>query len=113
MSSESRWYRGDLHAHTQLSDGHNSLAAAKQIVEAQGLDFFFLTEHNICQPRLPLSDQCLFMPALEVTTDLGHFNVHGPQSALDLRHVEHSSQSVMQAGLALASASHSLSLIHI
>ncbi len=107
LSSESRWYRGDLHAHTQLSDGHNTLAAAKQIVEAQGLDFFFLTEHNICQPRLPLSEQCLFMPALEVTTDLGHFNVHGPQSALDLRHVEHSSQSVMQAGLALANASHS------
>lgn len=107
LSSDSRWYRGDLHAHTQLSDGHNTLAAAKDIVESQGLDFFFFTEHNICQPKLPVSKQCLFLPALEVTTDLGHFNVHGPVKSLDLRDVEHSSQATMEAGLSLAKSGHS------
>ncbi|CAH6868132.1 conserved hypothetical protein [Vibrio chagasii] len=107
LSSDSRWYRGDLHAHTQLSDGHNTLAAAKDIVESQGLDFFFFTEHNICQPTLPVSNQCLFLPALEVTTDLGHFNVHGPVKSLDLRYVEHSSQATMEAGLNLAKSGHS------
>ncbi|NOI87201.1 MULTISPECIES: CehA/McbA family metallohydrolase [Vibrio] len=107
LSSDSRWYRGDLHAHTQLSDGHNTLAAAKDIVESQGLDFFFFTEHNICQPKLPVSNQCLFLPALEVTTDLGHFNVHGPVKSLDLRDVEHSSQATMEAGLNLAKSGHS------
>ncbi|WP_116870983.1 CehA/McbA family metallohydrolase [Vibrio splendidus] len=107
LSSDSRWYRGDLHAHTQLSDGHNTLAAAKDIVESQGLDFFFFTEHNICQPKLPVSKQCLFLPALEVTTDLGHFNVHGPVKSLDLRYVEHSSQATMEAGLNLAKSGHS------
>ncbi|TKE91473.1 hypothetical protein FCV53_11305 [Vibrio sp. F12] len=106
LSSDSRWYRGDLHAHTQLSDGHNTLAAAKDIVESQGLDFFFFTEHNICQPKLPVSNQCLFLPALEVTTDLGHFNVHGPVKSLDLRNVEHSSQATMEAGLSLAKSGH-------
>lgn len=106
LSSDSRWYRGDLHAHTQLSDGHNTLAAAKDIVESQGLDFFFFTEHNICQPKLPVSNQCLFLPALEVTTDLGHFNVHGPVKSLDLRNVEHSSQATMEAGLCLARSGH-------
>ncbi|TKF97935.1 hypothetical protein FCV71_06290 [Vibrio lentus] len=106
LSSNSRWYRGDLHAHTQLSDGHNTLAAAKDIVESQGLDFFFFTEHNICQPKLPVSNQCLFLPALEVTTDLGHFNVHGPVKSLDLRNVEHSSQATMEAGLSLARSGH-------
>ncbi|MCF7506955.1 CehA/McbA family metallohydrolase [Vibrio sp. L3-7] len=106
LSSDSRWYRGDLHAHTQLSDGHNTLAAAKDIVESQGLDFFFFTEHNICQPKLPVSKQCLFLPALEVTTDLGHFNVHGPVKSLDLRDVEHSSQATMEAGLSLARSGH-------
>ncbi len=107
LSSDSRWYRGDLHAHTQLSDGHNTLAAAKDIVESQGLDFFFFTEHNICQPKLPVSKQCLFLPALEVTTDLGHFNVHGSVKSLDLRDVEHSSQATMEAGLNLAKSGHS------
>ncbi|WP_422139603.1 CehA/McbA family metallohydrolase [Endozoicomonas sp. ALC020] len=102
IKSESRWYRGDLHAHTRLSDGHNSLSAAKQIVESQELDFFFFTEHNICQPRLPVSDSCLFLPGIEVTTDLGHFNVHGPQSILDLRSVELSNQKVIETGLQLA-----------
>ncbi|CAH7487855.1 conserved hypothetical protein [Vibrio chagasii] len=107
LTSDSRWYRGDLHAHTQLSDGHNTLAAAKGIVESQGLDFIFFTEHNICQPTLPVSNQCLFLPALEVTTDLGHFNVHGPVKSLDLRYVEHSSQATMEAGLNLAKSGHS------
>lgn len=41
LCTESRWYRGDLHAHSQLSDGHNSLQAANNIVEAQDLDFSF------------------------------------------------------------------------
>lgn len=41
LNRDSRWYRGDLHAHTQLSDGHNTLEAATSIVESQGLDFFF------------------------------------------------------------------------
>ncbi len=107
LNPQSRWYRGDLHAHTQLSDGHNSLEAAKQIVESQQLDFFFFTEHNICQPKLPVSDQCLFLPGVEVTTDLGHFNVHGPARALDLRQVEHTSQAVIEAGLSLAESGQS------
>ncbi len=106
LNDESRWYRGDLHAHTQLSDGHNTLEAAKAIVEAQRLDFFFFTEHNISQPKLPVSEQCLFLPGVEVTTDLGHFNVHGGVKSLDLRNIEHSSQATIEAGLALAKPDH-------
>ncbi|MPW36299.1 CehA/McbA family metallohydrolase [Vibrio sp. B1Z05] len=113
LCTESRWYRGDLHAHSQLSDGHNSLQEANNIVEAQDLDFFFFTEHNICQPKLPISKQCLFLPAIEVTTDLGHFNVHGPTSSLDLRAIEHSSVATIQAGLDIATQGHSsISLNH-
>ncbi|HDY7989928.1 TPA: CehA/McbA family metallohydrolase [Vibrio vulnificus] len=107
LNSESRWYRGDLHAHTQLSDGHNTLEAAKNIVESQGLDFFFFTEHNICQPKLPQSEKCLFLPGIEVTTDLGHFNVHGAARSLDLRQVTHTSAAVIEAGLALADSGQS------
>ena len=58
---ESRWFRGDLHAHTVLSDGHNTLEAATEIIERQQLDFMFLTEHNICHPALPDSDRTLIL----------------------------------------------------
>lgn len=107
IDERSAWYRGDLHAHTQLSDGHNSLEAATKIVEAQGLDFFFFTEHNITQPKLPAAKRCLFLPGIEVTTDLGHFNVHGGVRSLDLRGVEHLSTAVIEAGLNLAKQDHS------
>ncbi|CAH0535488.1 hypothetical protein VST7929_03059 [Vibrio stylophorae] len=102
LNADARWYRGDLHAHTQLSDGHNSLDVAKAIVESQGLDFFFFTEHNICHSKLPLSEQCLFLPGIEVTTELGHFNVHGAARSLDLRQVKHNAAAVIEAGMALA-----------
>ncbi|MCW1891583.1 hypothetical protein OK016_29940 [Vibrio chagasii] len=42
LTSDFRWYRGDLHAHTQLSDGHNIFGRAKDIVESQVARFLFL-----------------------------------------------------------------------
>ncbi|MEZ8092592.1 CehA/McbA family metallohydrolase [Photobacterium swingsii] len=99
--TESAWYSGDLHAHTCLSDGHNSLATAAEIIKQQGLDFFFLTEHNICHPMLPDLDNVLMLPAVEVTTDKGHFNVHGPKRGLDMRDADYSSAALIQQGLSL------------
>jgi len=95
------WYRGDLHAHTQLSDGHNSLASAVKIAEQQALDFFFITEHNICHPALPISEKMLILPAIEVTTDQGHFNVHGPRQSLNMQGVDYSSAALIEQGLNL------------
>ncbi|MCZ8488799.1 hypothetical protein O9992_21345 [Vibrio lentus] len=60
LSSDSRWYRGDLHAHTQLSDGHNTLAAAKDIVESQGLDFFFTGVQHLPACCLFLTSVCFY-----------------------------------------------------
>ncbi|MGF1870570.1 CehA/McbA family metallohydrolase [Photobacterium indicum] len=100
-NSASKWYRGDLHAHTLLSDGHNTLEAATNIVERQGLDFFFLTEHNICHPALPISDTTLILPGIEVTTDQGHFNVHGPCNGLNMLNTTYSSEALIKQGLSL------------
>ncbi|MGF1735884.1 CehA/McbA family metallohydrolase [Photobacterium satsumensis] len=99
-SPESRWYRGDLHAHTVLSDGHNTLEAATEIIECQQLDFMFLTEHNICHPRLPDSSRTLILPGVEVTTDKGHFNVHGPRSGLAMSNADYSSEALIRQGVA-------------
>ncbi|MFC0227445.1 CehA/McbA family metallohydrolase [Serratia aquatilis] len=102
LKSERAWYRGDLHAHTTLSDGRNTLAAAVRIAESQQLDFLFLTEHNLCHPELPQSAQTLFLPSLEVTADEGHFNVHGPCRTLDMHNADYSSQGLIEQGLSLA-----------
>ncbi|OAN11125.1 hypothetical protein A3K86_19350 [Photobacterium jeanii] len=98
---DSAWYCGDLHAHTCLSDGHNSLLAAAKIIEQQHLDFFFLTEHNICHPQLPLLANTLVLPGVEVTTDQGHFNVHGPHRGLAMQNADYSSEALIKQGLSL------------
>ncbi|GIC76270.1 CehA/McbA family metallohydrolase [Moritella sp. F3] len=100
-NNNAAWYRGDLHAHTLLSDGHNTLAAAAQIAEQQALDFFFITEHNICHPALPATDKTLILPAIEVTTDQGHFNVHGPRRMLNMFNAAYSSAALIEQGLGL------------
>ena len=98
-NNNTAWYRGDLHAHTLLSDGHNTLAAAAQIAEQQALDFFFITEHNICHPALPVTDKTLILPAIEITTDQGHFNVHGPRRMLNMFNAAYSSAAMIEQGL--------------
>jgi hypothetical protein len=101
MKPESAWYRGDLHAHTMLSDGNNTLEAAAKIIEQQELDFFFLTDHNICHPELPVSERTLILPSMEVTTGKGHFNVHGPRRALDMFNADYSAAALIEQGLTL------------
>ena len=56
IRATAKWYRGDLHAHTQLSHGHNTLEQAVALIERQQLDFIFLTEHNIHHTFLPISE---------------------------------------------------------
>src|SRR5471030_667861 len=92
------WYRGDMHAHTVLSDGHNTLEAAVEIIASQRLDFIFLTEHNICHPTLPDCERTLVLPGIEVTTDKGHFNVHGPVKGLAMRTADCTSEELIRQG---------------
>jgi hypothetical protein len=106
ICATAKWYRGDLHAHTRLSDGHNTLEQAVALIEQQQLDFIFLTEHNINHTFLPVSAHTLFVPGIEITTDLGHFNVHGPRRPLELQENDFTSKSLIEAGLALGEQGH-------
>lgn len=107
-----RWYRGDLHAHSTLSDGHNALADIIAIVKQQRLDFFFLTEHNICHPELPQLENTLILPGIEITTDLGHFNVHGPHRGLNMNGAAFSSAELIAQGLDMALGRGNVSINH-
>ncbi|WP_414043876.1 CehA/McbA family metallohydrolase [Macrococcus sp. EM39E] len=73
ITTEKRYYKGDLHAHTFLSDGSLSPEDLIQHAEAVGLDFFFITDHNIFQTYWPKSD-VLVLPGVEFTGNTGHWN---------------------------------------
>ena len=92
------WFRGDLHAHSEHSDGANTVAEMVNYARMVGLDFFALTDHNTVSHWEELAQLNTGTPVLiageEVTMPGGHANVWGANSWIDFRtgdtgHVEH------------------------
>ena len=83
---ESRWYRGDLHIHTTMSDGHDTPKEMKIRAEKEGLDFYAVTDHNVWQEKWPLTS-CMVLPGMEITKDTGHANVIGLGNAICVNEV--------------------------
>ena len=86
---EGRWYRGDLHSHTDHSDGANTIAEMAFFAKARGLDFLAITDHNTTT-HMPVIDAwtdapLLLVPGEEVTTYSGHANVWGLREWVDFR----------------------------
>ena len=71
-----RWYKGDFHTHTRLSDGKETTANATRKAEQDGLDFYVPTEHNVVHTGWQATD-LLILPGVEATTILGHTNLFG------------------------------------
>ncbi len=100
LSSEARWYRGDLHMHTAHSDGSCTSQSGKsvpcpvfmtaQAAAQRGLDFIAVTDHNSTSQSnslrelQPYFDRLLFIPGREVTTMEGHTNLFGTMRYLDI-----------------------------
>ena len=101
LSTEARWYRGDLHMHTAHSDGacanHHGLRVpcplflTAQTASDRGLDFIAITDHNTVshanaiRELQPYFDNLLLIPGREVTTFQGHANVFGTVAPIDFR----------------------------
>jgi hypothetical protein len=101
LTTEPRWYRGDLHAHTGQSDGsclsrkrvkiacpvYRSLEAAA----GAGLDFIAITDHNTSsqfqslRELQPYFDDLLLIAGREITTFQGHANVFGVVDPIDFQ----------------------------
>ncbi|GAM07597.1 hypothetical conserved protein [Novosphingobium sp. MBES04] len=95
------WYRGDLHMHTAHSDGSCQslggnnvpcpLFRTLEVAQSRGLDFVAVSEHNTSSQAQMMReaqgyfDTILLIPAREITTFFGHFNVFGITSPLDFR----------------------------
>jgi hypothetical protein len=74
-----RWWSGDLHVHTEHSDGaHPVREVAKRAADA-GLDFIVITDHNTTEHVRDRGgiERPLLIAGEEVTTPGGHANVWG------------------------------------
>lgn len=79
----SRWYSGDLHAHSEYSDGRVSLRHISRQATEQHLDFLALTDHSIVTTHFP-PEAPLVLPATELTFDDDvHYNVFGLRQFID------------------------------
>lgn len=78
-NEESRWYKGDFHTHTILSDGKETVEGAMKNARAMNLDFYIPTEHNLMHTGWVETDT-MIVPGIEVTTDDGHLNIFDVKS---------------------------------
>ena len=89
--SGGRWYRGDLHAHSEHSDGANTVAEIVDYVHRIGLDYFALTDHNTISHWDDLArlqqdgGPTLLIAGEEITMQTGHANVWGLDGWMDFR----------------------------
>ncbi len=82
------WYRGDLHVHSTDSDGTKTAKELFAIALEKELDFLAITDHNnlFSQWKLPGKiNGILPLPAMEITTFLGHANAFGINDWVDWR----------------------------
>jgi hypothetical protein len=84
-----RWVKGDLHCHTEHSDGLNSVDEIVRRAVELGLDFLAVTDHNTSTHHeelerlagLPIT----LIPGEEVTTYWGHANTWGLREWIEFR----------------------------
>ena len=85
-----RWYRGDLHSHTDHSDGENTIAEMAAEAQRLGLDYLAITDHNTTTHHAEVDRgqwPVLLIPGEEVTTYRGHCNIWGLREWADFRYV--------------------------
>ncbi|WP_432922087.1 CehA/McbA family metallohydrolase [Microbispora sp. CA-135349] len=85
-----RWLAGDLHAHTDHSDGTLTVRELARLAAASGLDFLAVTDHNTVSHHAELAAASApagvaLVPGQEVTTDLGHAGALGDVGWIDFR----------------------------
>jgi hypothetical protein len=88
-SNGKRWLKGDLHTHTEHSDGANSIEEIVRNAIEKGLDFLAVTDHNTTTHHAEL-DRLSYLPIVlipgeEVTTYWGHANTWGLREWIDFR----------------------------
>lgn len=107
------WYKGDLHLHTQASDGQLTAETIVALAKQMDLDFIALTDHNNYHPEAGyLSDSDLtVIPGVEWTQYRGHGNFLNLSRALKGSFVTNSDEEVSEM-LALAHEKEALFVVN-
>lgn len=79
VERKARWFVGELHSHSEHSDGGVTVLDAIYRARQSGLDFVSITDHNTISQNIirPDDPAILVFPAMELTTYWGHTNFHG------------------------------------
>lgn len=82
-----RWFSGELHAHTNHSDGNCSLDTLMEAAYNSGLDFLVLTDHNTTSAWNDIDNQfpVKVIPGIELSSYFGHVVVSGITEYVDWR----------------------------
>jgi len=85
-----RWLAGDLHSHTEHSDGVMTVPDLARFAASRGLDFLAVTDHNTTShhhelPAAGATYQIALVPGQEITTERGHANAFGDLPWVDFR----------------------------
>lgn len=83
-----RLFKGDTHSHTLSSDGTGTIAGNVEIARQQGLDFFFVTDHNNHAQNSTIGhyEGITVLPGTEWTHYNGHSTMLGLPRAFTLRY---------------------------
>ena len=84
-----RWLRGELHLHSEHSDGRWTTGEMAALARDRSLDFMFLTDHNTTTGvdilRAQVGDAISVLPGIELTTYAGHALALGADRWVDWR----------------------------
>ena len=106
-----RWLAGDLHTHTEHSDGKLTVAELAALAAGRGLDFLAVTDHNTVSHHAELAGASrrygiILLPGQEVTTDGGHAGALGDVGWIDFRTEPDDWLDATEAGGGLLSVNH-------
>ena len=92
-SNGRRWMRGELHLHSEHSDGRWTTGEMAALARHRRLDFMFLTDHNTTTGvdvlRSQVGDAISVLPGIELTTYAGHALALGADKWVDWRTGHH------------------------
>ncbi|HWG13763.1 MAG TPA: CehA/McbA family metallohydrolase [Streptosporangiaceae bacterium] len=106
-----QWWAGDLHTHTEHSDGVQTVAELALLASGNGLDFIAVTDHNTISHHRELAAAgrrygITLIPGQEVTTSQGHANALGDIGWVDFREPAAKWLAVTRARGGLLSVNH-------
>ena len=109
-----RWLTGDIHMHSNASDGQHDIAMLAKKAKKAGLDFIAVTNHNNFTDNLnlPVLSGLTILPAVEWTLYNGHFNFYGITTPFENSFIANNEEEMLsliknaQAKGALVSVNH-------